>query len=275
MTTPETKRLIKQLGLKPDRAAGQHFLLDDQVVEQMADLAQVNERDTILEIGPGLGILTRALLRRGARVIAIELDRRLAGYLRATLGDQANLTLVEGDVFRVQIDQLVNDQQFKLVANLPYSATSGIFRQFLSTAPQPKSLTVLIQKEVAERIVAPPGAMSLLSLSVQYYGRPQKRLDVPPASFFPAPGVTSSVLSVDDIHPGDETADEMFRLARMAFAGRRKQLQNSLAAGLRLPTSAASDFLLKMGVAPEIRPQELSVENWLMLAKNIKKIGEK
>lgn len=270
MTVPEVRRLILRLGLKPDRAAGQHFLLDESVVERMVELADVQAGQMVLEIGPGLGVLTRCLLKRGATVVAVELDKRLAGYLRREFSREKNFQLIEGDIFRVRLDHILTDRGYKLVANVPYSATSGIFRQFLSHPPRPTSLTVLIQKEVAERVVALPGAMSLLSLSVQYYGRPEKCFDVPRISFLPAPAVTSSVLTVRDIQPGEEKqAAEMFRLARMAFAGRRKQLRNSLSAGLHCSAEAVSDYLMQNGIAPEIRPQELSVENWLTLAKNI------
>lgn len=269
MTKADVQKLLRETGLRPDRAAGQHFLLDETVVERMADLAQVKKNETVLEIGPGFGVLTKTLLRRGAKVIAIELDQRLATFLKSELADEKNATIVQGDVFRVRLDELVSDGKYKLVANVPYSATSGIFRQFLSQAPRPTSMTVLIQREVAQRIVAPPGEMSLLSLSVQYYGRPQLGFSVEPGAFVPIPAVYSAVVHVSDIHPGEASAEKMFRLARMGFAGRRKQLQNSLAAGLHRPATEVADILLKTGIAPEIRPQELSVQNWLTLAKSI------
>lgn len=269
MTKGDIQKLLQQTGLRPERAAGQHFLLDDSVVERMADIASLKKNDVVLEIGPGFGILTRELLRRGARVIAIELEKRLTAFLRTTLAGEKKLTIVEGNVLRTRIDQLVTDGRYKLISNLPYSTTSGVFRQFLSQSPRPSQLTVLIQREVADRIVAPPGQMSLLSLSVQYYSHPQKHFDVPPSSFFPLPAVVSSVLSATNIKTGDQEAEMMFRLARMAFAGRRKQLQNSLAAGLHRPPKEIADQLLSLGIAPEIRPQELSVQDWLTLAKAV------
>ena len=273
MTPVDIRRLLAQTGLRPSRAAGQHFLLDESVVDRMVDIAQVGAKDTVLEIGPGFGLLTAKLLARGATVVGVELDRRLAAYLRRKFVGHENLTLLEGDVFRVRLDQLLTDHQFKLVANLPYSATSMVFRHFLTLTPRPSSMVVLVQKEVAERITAAPGAMSLLSLAVQYYGQPKKLFDVAPEKFFPPPAVISSALMVDNLTSGEpEIAKEMFRLARMAFAGRRKQLKNTLAGGLKIRPEKVIKWLMLNEIGPEARPQDLSVDNWLTLAKNTDKI---
>lgn len=271
MTKFELEKLIRQVGLRPSRGAGQHFLMDETVVERMAEAASVGPHDVVLEIGPGFGVLTKLLLARGAKVISVELEQRLIPYLQKIFGQEKNFTLVEGDVFKVRLDQYLTDHKFKLVANLPYSATSLVFRQFLSHAPRPTEMCVLIQKEVAERITAAPGDMSMLALSVQYFGQPTKLFEIPPSSFFPAPAVTSSVLQVKKIKEmSAEDEKMMFRLARMAFSGRRKQLRNTLAGGLHVEDEKIADWLMELGIPPESRPQDLTVDNWLILAKNCK-----
>ncbi len=270
MTIPGIQKQIRDSGLQPSRAAGQHFLLDESVVERMCDAAKITAKDTVLEIGPGFGILTNALVARGAKVISIELDQRLAAYMRRTMSAATNLTVVEGDVFRVRLDEYVKDFGYKLVANLPYSSTSLIFRQFLTRAPRPTEMCVLIQREVAERITAPAGQHSLLSLSVQYYGQPSVLFEVPNTDFYPAPEVTSAVLQVKKIaDKSPELAKKMFRLAKMGFAGKRKQLKKSLAAGLHEEMANVSQVMLECGIAPEIRPQELEINSWLTLAEKL------
>jgi len=263
-------KLVRQVGLRPSREAGQHFLLNESVVERMVEESEVGPKDTVLEIGPGFGVLTRALLARGASVIAVELDSRLAQFLRTTFNGESRLTLLEGDVFRVRLDKYLTDRKYKLIANLPYSATSMVFRQFLTRPPRPTMMCTLIQKEVAERITAEPGEMSMLSLSVQYFGRPAISFMVGRKDFDPIPAVDSAVLRVEKIQQEETViSKKAFRLAKFGFSGRRKQLKNSLAAGLHIDQSKVEDILLESGIAPEIRPQELSVENWLTLAKNV------
>jgi 16S rRNA (adenine1518-N6/adenine1519-N6)-dimethyltransferase len=271
MTRQEIIRLLKKTGLQPQKAAGQHFLLDETVVERMVDAAGVGSDDTILEIGPGLGILTELLLARGAHVVAVELDRRLFAYLQQHFAGRRNLELVAGDIFKINLNKYLTDRKYKLVANLPYSATSMVFRQFLNQPPRPASMHVLIQAEVADRIIAEPGQMSLLALAVQLHGQPKKMFIVPRTSFYPAPEVTSAVLGIDQCTASDAAVEEtIFRLARIAFAGKRKQLHNSLASGLKRNVKEIEEKLLKLGIPPEIRPQELSIDNWLTLAKSIK-----
>lgn len=267
MTAAETKRLLQKIGLRPQQAAGQNFLLDESVAEAMVTAAGVVEGDTVLEIGPGLGILTEALMSTGASVVAIELDRRLAAHLRRRWPKQPKLTLVEGDVFRVRLGDYVRDGAYKLVANLPYSATSLVFRNFLTLSPRPMSMTVMVQRDVAQRITARPGSMSVLALMVQHYCRPAMLFDVPPISFYPAPMVHSTVLYADALQPirPDEDA-RLFRLIRAGFSARRKQLHNTLAASLKLAPEKALQLVERIGKKPTVRAQELSLENWLTLA---------
>lgn len=273
MTISEVKKRLQNAGTRPHRSSGQHFLLDETIVEQMADIAKVQAGDTVLEIGPGLGVLTDVLLARGAHVIAVELDPRLADYLRRTHKHVEHLQVIDGDIFRVRLDAVLGNTPFKLVSNLPYNITSMVLRFFLSGPLKPTDMTILIQREVAERAIAGPGKMSLLALSVQWFSKPRKMLDVEGHSFFPIPEVVSSVLHCADIASGyaPDMEKEVFRLAKMGFAGKRKQLRNSLGAGLHQKNSQVDELLLTSGIAPEARPQDLSIENWLTLTKTVSK----
>ncbi len=172
MNRTDVSRLLKTIGLRPEKAAGQNFLLDTNVVKRMVKAAEVRSGDTILEIGPGLGVLTSALVATGARVVAVELDQRLFGYLRKRFAAEKSLTLVHGDMFRIKLSDYVTDRGYKIVANLPYSGTALFFRNFLTLPPRPSAMTVMIQRDVARRITAAPGQHSLLSLLVQSACRP-------------------------------------------------------------------------------------------------------
>lgn len=270
MTRQEIQKHLKQIGLRPQRAAGQNFLMDEKVCQEMVKTAEVGPDDTVLEIGPGLGILTKHLLAAGARVIAIELDRRLAEYMKTAFRRQPKLAIIQQDVFKVNLNDILKDRQYKLVANLPYSSTSLVFRNFLTLSPRPSRLTVMLQKEVASRIVAVPGEMSLLAVSVQYYATPRVVMQVPKTSYWPIPEVSSAVIDCPlKPEPDPIEAKALFQLARLAFAGKRKQLHNTLSAGLRL---SAREIVLRLeaaGVDGHLRPQDLTLEDWRRLAKNI------
>lgn len=269
MTRAEVLRLLKQTGLKPQTAAGQHFLLDETIAARMVEVAGVEAGDRVLEIGPGFGILTEALLNAGAEVIAVELDQRLATYLRKHYKHHPGLTLVQGDIFKVNLTEYVQDGEYKLVANLPYSATSLVFRNFLTLPPRPVSLTVMIQREVARRIAAAPGAHSVLSIISQYYATIDQIMDVPPELFFPVPAVVSSVVHCHHLHRPDPEEEKRFlRMVKIGFSARRKQLKNALSAGLHLSSSNIVETLEKMGISPQIRAQDLRIQDWLKLAKS-------
>lgn len=269
MLRSEVIKLLKQTGLKPQTAAGQHFLLDERVPEKMVAAAEIIAGDKVLEIGPGFGILTDALLNAGAEVIAVELDQRLAVYLRRRFKGHPGLTVVQNDIFKVQLNDYVADGDYKVVANLPYSATSLIFRNFLTLPPRPTSMTVMIQREVARRLTAKPGDHSILSIISQYYATIEPLFDVPPEAFFPIPAVVSSVIQCRDIRtPDPNEADEFLRMVKIGFSARRKQLKNTLSAGLKLSAEKTDELLRKSGVSASLRAQDLTQADWLKIAKN-------
>lgn len=270
MTSIEAQRILHTIGLRPQQAAGQNFLLDDNIVEAMVDASGVVEGQKVLEIGPGLGILTRALLNHGADVVAVELDTRLYAYMKKAFKGRQRLRLINADIFKNNLNELYKDGEYALVANLPYSATSLVFRNFLTIPPRPSSMTVMIQREVAQRICAVPGDMSMLALSTQYYCQPSLLFDVPPRTFFPIPKVTSSVLHCGNLKKVNETVDKpLFRLMKMGFSTRRKKLSNALSAVLPLTTQEIEMKLANISLNNNIRAQELSLRQWIDLLEQI------
>jgi len=234
----------------------------------MVDVAGVNKQDVILEIGPGFGILTRHLLRAGARVVAVELDRRLAAYLKSTYSSESKLEIIHDDIFHVRLDQLVTDGQFKVVANLPYSVTGLLLRNLLTKNPRPSGLTVMIQKEVAERIVAEPGAMNLLAILAQYYSTPSYIATVPRTVFYPMPEVTTAIVHLGPMRQPDlDEASKLWQLARAAFTGKRKQLHNGLAVVWGLKPEKMAEKLDQIGIDSRLRPQALALSDWKKIAE--------
>lgn len=273
----EAKELCKKFGIVPSKSKGQNFLIDGNIVNKIIASSNLKSDDVILEIGPGLGFLTEKLLSSAGKVIAIELDRKASSMLRERFAKEIKsdkLSLVEEDVLKVNFSTIgLSDFKFKLVANLPYSITSKIFRLFLEAGPRLSEMVVMIQKEVARRIIAKPGDMSLLSLSVQLYSDPEVLFDVSPNCFWPAPEVDSSVIKLKlkkDVNPADYKL--MFRLARMGFASKRKQLHNNLSGGLSKDNEAIKKIISELGWNEKIRAQDLSVPDWVTLSKHIQEL---
>ncbi len=237
---------------------GQHWLYDEIVLEAVADSAQVESGDCVLEIGPGLGTLTKILLEKGATVIAVEKDEALASRLKKS----QSLTVVESDILQFDLTEL--PAGYKVAANIPYYLTSPLIRKLLESENQPAAIGLLIQKEVAERIVAKPGAMSILSVSVQYYADVSLGAVVPADLFDPPPKVDSQIIS---IKPNDQPAfeanpEKLFRLVKAGFGEKRKKLHNSLSGGLQLDKEITRKLLDKAQLDPNIRAQELSIYDW-------------
>jgi 16S rRNA (adenine1518-N6/adenine1519-N6)-dimethyltransferase len=266
----QTKRRLRQAGLRARKGLGQHFLVDEKVLEVILSAAEVAPDDTIVEVGPGLGILTEALAGKAGGVIAVELDDNLAALLKKALASFKNVTVINDDVLNIEPGDLLRRQRnpvYKVVANLPYYITSPVLRHFLEAEAKPEVMVVMVQREVAETIAARPGDMSLLSVSVQFYGRPEIIDYVPAAAFYPAPEVDSAVLRIE-LYPQPAVAvDEggFFELVRAGFAAPRKQLANSLAQGLGLPKPGVLPLLEKADIDGERRAETLTLEEWARL----------
>lgn len=263
--------LLKQYGLRADKKLGQNFLQDPFALESIAAAAEIQPTDTVLEIGPGLGSLTRYLAVAARQVIAVELDADLIPPLRAVTKPYRNIDIVHGDILKLSPKELIHEPGYLVVANIPYYITSAIIRHLLENEPKPCRIVLTIQKEVADRICAKPGDMSLLALSVQVYGEPRIAKRIPANAFFPAPKVDSAVLSID-IYPSPkiqpELLDTFFKLIKAGFSQKRKTLRNSLSSGLHVATAESEALLAKAGIDPIRRAETLSIEEWSLLALN-------
>ena len=281
------RRSLRDAGLRARHSLSQNFLADIDVLERILAEAAPTPGRAILEIGPGLGILTGGLLDAGAAVTAVELDRGLAARLRerfagelalaeADSGAPGTLRLIEGDALDQPLTRLC-PAPYDVVANLPYHITSPILHRLLGEPPRPDRLVLMVQREVAERIAAPPGKMSYLSVFVQYHAAVRIALRVPPAAFEPAPEVDSAVI-VAEPFPADDrldpaAEDELWRLVQAAFRERRKMLHNVLTRQLSMPPERISEALVEAGIDPDRRPQTLAVGEWLRLLEVLGPIG--
>jgi 16S rRNA (adenine1518-N6/adenine1519-N6)-dimethyltransferase len=282
----DTGRVLREAGLRPRKGLGQHFLVDASVPPRIADAAEIAPGDTVVEVGPGLGVLTAALAARldpaaGGRLVAVELDTSLAPVLRERMAPFPAFHLVAGDVLALAPADLLAAgpdsataaalPPYKVAANLPYYITSAVLRHFLEAVPPPTRLVVMVQREVAERIVARPPAMSLLAVSVQFYGAARIMFRVPPGAFHPPPKVDSAVLRIDVYPPAVRPVtvadrDHFFAVARAGFGQRRKQLGNSLATGLGRDKGTIAALLSAAGVDPTRRPETLTLAEWAAVA---------
>jgi 16S rRNA (adenine1518-N6/adenine1519-N6)-dimethyltransferase len=276
MNSNEIKIELSKIGTGAKHNFGQNFLINNQVLKTIIKSAKIESSEVILEVGPGLGALTDELIAAGGKVTAIEADRDFFRYLTKKYQNH-NLKLIFGDAISI-IDSLEFKREFlnfdyKVVANIPYSITSKFLRLLLEAPKKPKLIVLLIQSEVAERIVAPVGKMSLLSLSVQYFGQPKIIEKVPRNSFWPAPKVDSAVIKIAEIKNrfDSETEKEFFRLARIGFSNRRKTLANNLSAGFRIARPEIIAIIKKSGFSENARAQEIGVEGWLKLFENIRR----
>lgn len=273
----QTRRMLRRFDLKARKRLGQHFLIDGEVLQVITSAAELTPTDVILEIGPGLGILTRELAGQAGWVIAVELDNKLAHILKQTLASFDNVTIVNKDILRIDPATLLREPKtkfapatspYKVVANLPYYITSPVLRHFLEASVKPEMMIVMVQKEVAETIVAEPGQRSVLSISVQFYGKPRIVSYVPAQSFYPAPEVDSAILRID-LYPQPVVAvtDEkgFFELVRAGFTASRKQIVNSLVQGLGLPKTEVLALLVRADIVPQRRAETLTLEEWAQL----------
>ncbi len=266
------RALLRHFGIQPRKSLGQNFLVSEAAAWRIVTAARLEPSDVVLEVGPGLGALTVCLARSVERVVAVELDAQLIPVLEYTLASYSNVKLVHSDILAQEPASLVEARRYKVVANIPYYITSALIRHLLASDTRPVLMVLTVQEEVARRIVAEPGEMSLLALSVQLYGKPEIVTRLKPGSFFPSPQVASAVVRVD-LDPagrpalglGDET--RLFRIARAGFGQRRKQLRNALAAGLGWSRERVEAALAQAGVAPQRRAETLSVDEWVALAR--------
>ena len=270
-----TKRLLASHDLHAQKRLGQNFLIDGNILKKIAAAAELTPTDTVIEVGPGLGILTETLAEQAGKVIAIELDNNLAEILKTNFPDSDKVTVINGDILKINPADILGKQtEYKVVANLPYYITSAVIRHFLEAPVKPNTMVLMVQKEVAQQITAKPWEMSLLSVSVQLYGKPTMVSKVAAGCFYPAPNVDSAILKIavyaePKIEPEDITG--FFDVVRAGFSANRKQLPNSLANGLKLAKTDIIPLLEQAGIAPKRRAETLTIEEWEKLYRVSKK----
>jgi 16S rRNA (adenine1518-N6/adenine1519-N6)-dimethyltransferase len=300
MQNEDLKNLLKRYHLSPNYTYGQNFLIDDSVLDSMVECAEVSEQDVILEIGPGIGNLTRRLCERGSKVLAIEKDPKflpLLTDLQQEFPHQLHVVIADALEFdninefqkRFEYNELHPNypngdgsehsdsiskfgSSYKVVANIPYYITGKILEKFLTTAHKPRSITVLVQKEVAERVVAKAGELNVLAISVQIFGEPKIFQVVKRESFFPAPKVDSAILHIDLFKaPKYQIANQtqFFKILKACFVGKRKQLHNTLTGNLALEKKRVLQILEALNINPQIRPQALTIEQWVSLSEKL------
>jgi 16S rRNA (adenine1518-N6/adenine1519-N6)-dimethyltransferase len=272
----KVSEILRKHGLHLKKRLGQHFLVSEDVLARIADSASLTHDEVVVEVGPGIGLLTKHLAQQAGKVIAVELDESMLLPLREVVEGYGNVKIVQGDILGYSAQDLLGKDAsagYKVVANLPYYITSAVIRHFLEDEFPPDLMILTVQWEVAKRITARPPDMSLLSVSVQVYGEPSLLFKIPPGAFLPPPKVDSGVVAVrrreTPIVPPDEV-DWFFRVVKAGFSQRRKQIHNSLSGGLRIPQEAVKAALRAASVAPSRRPGTLSVEEWLSVSRSLR-----
>jgi len=267
--------ILKEHGLLPDKSLGQNFLTDSNILEKITRIAEISDQDTVLEIGAGLGHLTAQLAKSAYRVVAVELDERFIPVLEENLAEFENIKIIQGDILSFKTGDLVQEDNYLVVANIPYYITSRIIRNLLESELKPSRIILTIQHEVAQRVCAKTGKMSLLSLSVLMYGEPSLEARIPAGAFYPAPKVDSAVVLVN-LYPepllDEKGRERFFRMIKAGFLHKRKTLRNSLSKGLAWSPAQVENLLLSVGIDPQRRAETLSMDEWLELTRNYDKI---
>ncbi|MBU2539727.1 ribosomal RNA small subunit methyltransferase A [Patescibacteria group bacterium] len=271
MTINFEKTILKRHNLKPIKYLGQNFLIDRKILDKIIETAGIKLSDTVVEIGPGTGILTKELAKNAKKVIAIEKDFKMCEILKESLRHQniKNVEIVNADILKIDIIHYILPKSYKVISNIPYYITSPIVRKFLELKKPPSSMVLMVQKEVAQRICNNPPKMSILSVSVQFYAKPKIIDYVSKESFWPKPKVDSAILRITQIHTDKNTdSHRFFEIVKAGFSQPRKQLVNNLSKSLKLGKEQISSILLKNGLKTEQRAGTLNINDWINLIKS-------
>ena len=280
LTNPETiKKIMDGLGIRFNKALGQNFLIDQTVLDSAIDASGIDEGYGVIEVGPGIGTLTAELSKKAGKVVAIELDRSIAEYLKKAFVAYDNVEIVQGDALKIDLKEIIEEKMQGLkvvvIANLPYYITTPLIMKFLEDDLPLESITVLIQKEVAERIVADAGTKEYgaISVAVQYYSSPEIIRTVPPESFMPPPKVTSAIIKMDiKNHTKPEVSNEkrMFRVVKAAFGQRRKTLVNALSSSFDVPKEELTRIVTDVTGSEKIRGEQLDLRQFIQISEILK-----
>ncbi len=282
----EIKNLLEEHQICPSKRLGQNFLVDKEAVKKIIEAADLKLEDVILEVGPGLGVLTQELARKAKKVIAVEKDQNMIEILRTTLKDLRNVEVIQGDIRKIDTKYFkpntlghspTGEAKYKVVANLPFYLAAPVIRQFLEVENPPKEMVLVVQKEVGQRICAKPPDMNILAVSVQIYAKPEIVSYISKKSFWPSPKVDSAIVKIVPAAPSKKTTivgnldrDLFFKVVKAGFSQPRKQLINNLFKGLNLEKEKIRNWLIENNIQPIQRAETLSVENWINLTKTFK-----
>jgi len=270
----DIKKTLREEDLKVLKSLGQNFLIDEKVLEDIVAAADLGPEDVVVEVGPGMGTLSFALAEKCKKVVAIEKDRKMGKVLRKEilekLGEKANIEILSDDILKINLSEFLamrGIKKYKLVSNIPYYITSPIIKLFLEAEIQPEMIVLLMQKEVAERICAKKGDLSVLALSVLLYGEPEMVRTVSHEAFYPAPKVDSTVLKISNISKKYSVSDyqKIFRIIKIGFSSKRKKLVNNLSAGLKMEKIEVEKILSDCNIGASARAQDLEVVDWVKL----------
>ncbi len=271
---PKTLELCQLYGIKPSRSKGQNFLIDESVYDKIVAGADIEKNDTVLEVGPGLGFLTLKLSQKAKKVLAVELDTKLFQFLQSLINAKniKNIKIFNNDILRARGENFSRLGSYKIVSNLPYNISSIFLRKFLSLSNKAEVIVLLLQKEVAQRIVAQAPNMSLLSASVQFYAQAEILFEVGRDKFYPIPEVDSAVIRIKPQKNRLKTYVEekkFFSLLRIGFSAKRKMLKNNLSQGLRVDIKKIENVLQQNNLDIKVRAEELTIDNWLGIYRDL------
>lgn len=280
------KSLLTYYNVSAQKSLGQHFLIDPEALKKMLQAAELSKSDFVVEVGPGFGVMTLPMADLAGRILAVETDKKVLQILKALGSGCPNLDVLPSNILKLDSRYIYDRYKtwskvkkgktsYKLVSNLPYYITSAILKLFLETDLPPDLIVVMVQKEVAERIVAKPGELSILGVSVQFFGEPEYIAEISKNSFWPKPEVDSAIIKIKPFKEppfGVDNVRMFFRIVKAGFGEKRKQLHNSLAGGLWLDDEVVQSALDELGIDPRVRPQDLSLEEWAKIYHRFKQI---
>ncbi len=273
LSRKEIKEICLKKNIRPSKKMGQNFLVCEHALEKILKAAELKKTDFVIEVGSGLGALTQGLIGNTKKVMTIEKDRRLVDFIKQRFKDIPNIKIIQNDILKIKIPDIVGSKKYKLVANLPFSIATAVIRKFLETKNPPETIIVLTQKEVAQKICAKPGKTNLLAVSIQFYAKPKIVSYISKNRFWPQPKVDSAILRIipEKLKYKDINTKLFFKIVKKGFAQPRKQLANTLYSGLRLDKQETKDWILKNNIKPEQRPETLNIIDWVNLTKTFPK----